>query len=219
MRRAFQPPNDEKPTYTTWHQVAGYFDGDRGVTANPEMYTISLGLDWADTFRPQLEGVRRFLTMEGMMPQRIYASSKPRPVWHLRLSNRSDLLRAMPRMAPLLIKKRDQVAAAILYLSNQVTGEQLMQAFNRAIADGTRSGYHRAVEMPYIHSQGVAKAKENLGKGPTARWKISSEVMDRARSRKETGATLREICEAFGVSSSSIQRALAREREDTLNPG
>lgn len=180
---------------------------------HPEMYTIGVGVDWADSYKPQLEGVREFLLSEGLRPTQIYAMGKVNPVWHLRLTRIYDLLVAFPRIAPLVIKKRDQVEAAIFYLKDEITGEQLVEAFNEAVRVGTRSGYIRSIEMPFTHSEGVLKGKENLGAGPFAQRRISGGVLANVKVRKESGTTLQDIARAANVSRSSLHRARAKERE------
>lgn len=144
---------DNSLGYRSWRETAGYSDGDGGLLLTPETYTISLGLDWADTYRPQLEAVRRFLVGEGLKPERIYALGKTNPVWHLRLSNQADLLEALTRLVPFLIKKKKQAEAVIGYLRDEITGEQLVEAFDEAIRVGTRSGYIRSLRMPHTQSR------------------------------------------------------------------
>lgn len=177
----------------------------------PEMYTLTLGFDWADTYKPQLEGVRRFLVSEGLKPAKIYALGKNKPVWHLRISNQDDLLKALTRMVPFLIKKKKQAEAMIRYLRDEITGEQLVEAFNEAILVGTRSGYVRSLRMPYTHCQGVVKGREFLHLGPRRRWKASGSIANRIRERKEMGTTIRDIVEEAGVSRSTIYRGLTDE--------
>lgn len=89
------------------------------------MYTLGLSMDWADTYRPQIEGVHAFLRNQGLRSCKPYPLGETRPVWHLRLYARLDLLKALFAMEPFLIKKRDQVASAIRYLNDESTGEEL----------------------------------------------------------------------------------------------
>ncbi len=195
-------------SYRSWRETAGYSDGDGGLLLTPEMYTLSLGFDWADSYGPQLDGVRRFLVSEGLKPERVYALGGEKPVWHLRLSNRCDLLTALIEMVPFLIKKKRQAESVIRYLRDEITGEQLVEDFNRAILDGTRLGYMRSLKMPYTHSQGVEKGREFLQLGPRRRWKASRSIAGRMRARKETGTTVRDIVDEAGVSRSTIYRGL-----------
>ncbi len=198
------------PGYSTWPQTAGYSDGDGGILLKPEMYTISLGLDWADTYRPQLEEVRRFLIGDMLRPTKTYPLGKIHPVWHLRLTIYIDLLKALNAMRPFLVKKMDQATAAIAYLNNEITGEQLVEEFNDAIRRGTRSGYVRHLRMPFTHSQGVAKGREFLRLRPSSRWKAPPSLVDEVESRKERGITIRDISEKTGVSSETIRTASQR---------
>jgi hypothetical protein len=197
--------------YGSWEQTAGYSDGDGGLLLTPEKYTPTLGFDLADTYKPQLEGVRRFLISEGLKPERIYPLGKTKPVWHLRLSIQSDLLKALIRLEPFLIKKKKQSEAVIRYLRDEITGEQLVEVFNEAILAGTRSGYLRTLRMPYTHSQGVAKGREFLRSGPRKRWRASPNITNRVRARKQMGITMRDITEEAGVSRSTIYRGLTDE--------
>jgi len=179
----------------------------------PGMYTVGLGLDWADSYKPQLEGVRNFLISESMRPAKIYALGSVNPVWHLRMTRIGDLLVALPKIAPLLIKKHDQVAAAIEYLNDRMTGEQIVEAFNGAVRAGTRSGYIRSIKMPLTRSEGVSRGKENLGKRPFARNKAFRDMLDKVKARKANGVTVRDIAQAAKVSVSTIYRGLAEERD------
>lgn len=200
--------SDDGLSYGSWRETAGYSDGDGGLLLTPEKYTVSLGFDWADTYRPQLEGVSKFLFREGLKPERIYALGKSNLVWHLRLSNQADLLKALTGLVPFLIKKQKQAEAAIHYLRDEITAEQLVEAFNEAIRVGTRSGYTRSLRMPYTHSQGVAKGREFLRFGPRSRWKVSGSIADQLKARKVEGITLRDIAEEANVSKSTIYRGL-----------
>ncbi|MBI3022786.1 MAG: hypothetical protein HYY68_03550 [Thaumarchaeota archaeon] len=128
------------------------------------MFTIIVTADWADSYKPQLEHLRAFLTRNGISPSKVYALQAAKPVWHLRLSNRGGLQTVLKRMLPFLDKKRDQVEGVIQYFGNEMTAEQLGELFNRATRTGTRSGFIKDVKIPFTRLEGLSLAK--IGGGP-----------------------------------------------------
>ncbi len=212
VKRLWAQQNGHALAYKSWQQVAGYTDGDGGLLLNPECYTISLGIDWADSFKPQLDGIRSFLLSEKVGPEKVYALGQARPVWHLRLSNQAGLMKALTAMLPFVNKKKDQVTAMIRYLANEMTGEELIEAFNEAVRVGTRSGYIRHVSMPYSHSQGVAKGRTFLSRGKGRRT-VSTHVLNQVNLRKQNGMTMRDVSEEAGVSKSTIYRRLGDRKK------
>jgi hypothetical protein len=105
------------------------------------------------------------LIREELRPSRTYPLGDDRPVWHLRLAIQDHVLKAVIAMEPFLIKKQDQAQASIKYLMNLITGEELIEFFNKAIERGTRSGYVRHIKMPFTHNQGIIRGKEFLKLG------------------------------------------------------
>lgn len=183
------------------------------------MFTIIPSLDWADSYRPQLEAVRSFLLKNGFAPTNTYSSESPKPVWHLRLYEKGGLLEAMASMLPYLCKKYDQVKACMDYVQDRITAETLAELFNHATLEGTRSGFPRRVSMPYTHSEGVNLARKAVRHGTHASKILTREVLDDILGRKSRGETLRDISFQYHVSRSSVRRALARVRKDSEKNG
>lgn len=199
-------------TYQTWGQVGGYFDGDGTVILTLAMFTVIPSIDWADSYRPQLEDVRDFPIENGLRPTKVYPCGKSeKPVWHLRLYEKGGLRTALSNMLPSLNKKFGQVKATIDYFENKISGEVLLRRFNDATREGTRSGFIWDVKMPYTRAEGIAHAQSIVAKGKRASLILTTEVLDEIRELRAREATLREISFIYGVSRSSIRRAILRE--------
>lgn len=101
-------------------QIAGYFDGDGSVEPKIGILTLSFGLTWADTYRKQLVHLQKFLRCQGMHTTKVRPSwsTLGRPVWHLSIWRRPDVVEACKKMLPHLDKKRAQVKTAIDYFEN-----------------------------------------------------------------------------------------------------
>lgn len=194
-------------TYESWDQVTGYFDGDGTTILTLTMFTVVPSLDWADSYRPQLEAVRDFLLRQGLRPTKSFPCGQPKPVGHLRLYEKGGLLTAALAMLPRLVKKRDQIQAMIDYVQDRTSGQALVEAFNQATRTGTRSGFLRTIEMPYTHSQGLAHARELVHGGKRVSNILTEQVLADVRERRHGGETLWDISFIYGVSRSAIRRA------------
>ncbi len=208
----------EKPgAYTSWEQVSGYFDGDGTPALTITNFTIVPSLDWADSFRPQLEAVRSFLLGQELKPTNSYPCGGPKPVWHLRLSVKGGLTKAAQAMLPHLVKKRAQIKAVIDYLQDGIYGETLVEIFNEATRLGTRSGFIRQVTMPFIHTAGILHARDIVHKGKRVSNILTEHVLGEIQERRNQGEILRDISMYYGVSRSAIRRAILRQDSDKLS--
>jgi hypothetical protein len=200
---------DNSSTYNSWEQVSGYFDGDGTPILTLAMFTIIPSLDWADSFKPQLEAVRNFLVAQELEPTNCFpcGSLNPKPVWYLRLYEKGGLLEAVLAMLPHLVKKRDQVQGIADYVRDRIQGEALVEIFNRATRLGCRSGFIREARMPYTHSEGLSHARKPAHSGKRVSHVLTKEVLAEILERRARGETLREISLIYGVSRSAIRRA------------
>jgi hypothetical protein len=195
--------------YKTWEQLAEYFDGDGTVTLMLTTHTVVLNLDWADSFRPQLEAVRHFLIRNGFGPSKAYPLGNGKPLWHVHLCEKGGLLVAMKKMLPHLCKKRDQVQASIDYLENKILGQELVHVFNHATEIGTRSGFIKNISMPYTHEEGVAHGR-SVAKCKHSSEILTDKVLDEIMDRRSGGETLREISLVYGTSRTAIRKAFLK---------
>lgn len=128
-------------------------------------------------------------------------------MWHLRLHEKGGLLKAMTNMLPHLCKKRDQVSVSLDYMKNRITGQEVIEAFNRATEHGTRSGFIRKVAMPYTHEEGVGRARVVAHSNHASKM-LTDEVLAEILARKSKGEHLREISFSYGTSRSTVRRAI-----------
>jgi len=218
LERTFPVEGQGLGPYTTWQQVSGYFDGDGTPMLTLTMYTVIPSIDWADSYKLQLDSVRSFLLKNGFRPTRTYTSDhKEKPVWHLRLYERGGLVEALNLMLPHLFKKYLQVRACLDYFENRITGEQLVEAFNEATRTGARSGLVKAISMPYTREQGHLQARSIVAKGRHAADVLTPQVLDEIATRRLRGENLREISFEFHVSRTSIRRAILRHRSGGIS--
>ena len=191
--------------------MAGYFDGDGSVNIDPTMFTIIASADWADTYKPQLDRLRTFLTRNGISPSMVYPLKSAKPVWHLRLSERGGLRVVLRRMLPFLDKKRDQVEAIIQYYANKITGEQLVEQFNQANRNGTRSGFIKKVEIPFTREDGLSLAKIVAAQRWVTVPKLTAYMLRKALiNHRRFGISYRKIAAEDQTSTSTLRRALKR---------
>lgn len=172
--------NDQSEPNIRWCQVAGYFDGDGSVEPKIGIFTLHFGLTWADTYRKQLVHLQRFLRRQGMHTTKVRRSRSTlgRPVWHLSIWRRRDVVKACKKMLPHLDKKRVQVKTVIDYFENQVTGTEVVHTFNAERREGKWSGKSRKLNMPWTRNEGRRLAQHNANE---ARNRKYSKASKRAR--------------------------------------
>ncbi len=131
--------------YSTWEQVAGYFDGDGTIGIKFGLYTIQLLAVWSDTDAEQIRHVYQFLESEGMSPERPHlrhGSGRSRDAYNLALSEEGGLLKVLQLILPFVDKKKGQVEGAISYLEDRITADQFVDVLNRAIKQAKRRPPH-----------------------------------------------------------------------------
>jgi len=60
------PEKSDPRGYSTWEQVAGYFDGDSSPKAHVNVYTITLSVAWADQDIEIIQHVAQFMRHRGI---------------------------------------------------------------------------------------------------------------------------------------------------------
>lgn len=146
-----------------WCQVAGYFDGDGSVEPKFGIFTIRFGLTWADTYRKQLVHLQRFLKRQGIHTTRVRRSRSTlgRPVWHLSVWQRLNVIETCLRIIPHLDKKRIQATTALEYLEGLLTGTNVVNTFNAECRQGKWSGKLRDLDLPWTRDEGRELAQLN----------------------------------------------------------
>lgn len=97
--------SDLAASYSTWEQLAGYFDGDGSVTIVLGKYTIQFYLDWADQSLEQLVQIASFLRSQnlktGIVRKAISSES-----YYLRIADQKGVVAVAERLQPLLQENR-----------------------------------------------------------------------------------------------------------------
>ena len=130
--------------------------------------------------------------------------------YSLMVSFQESILRLAKSMLPFVFKKWSELYAAIRYLQDETTGDELVAAFNKAVTDGTRAGRIYELSMPYTRSESSLVARK-LGarKAGLSRRKLTQDqVREIKRRHEEGGETIRNLALAYSVSRSLILRAL-----------
>lgn len=200
-----------KNGYSSWKQLAGYFDGDGSLLVRIRIFTINIMANWSDCYKPQIDNVDHFLQSEVMTTPNIFLSNRPKSkVWNLRLTERGGLLRALNPMLPWLFKKRSQVQAGIDYLEDRVTGDQLIARFNEAINLGMRSSNKIAGKQPWNKRQGTRLAHALAGRerSDLKHLLTRSKLKEAALGYMELGISVEMLAERYNVNVSELARAL-----------
>ena len=211
------------PLYEKWEQIAGYFDGD-GTVALSDLsnlpYKLSISLVFVDQSYDQVKNLRDFLLKNGIRTSNILKHYKL-SAHLLAVSEYESVKKVLREMLPFLCKKENEARAALDYLENRITGNDLLQVFQEEVEAGRRERRPQRVskDVPYIRSEGLevmkARRSENLrdafGK---FRSKITSEDFERIRTLHfEEGKRLAEIARMYPqYARETIRRALGGGR-------
>lgn len=198
--------SQEERGYSTWEQVAGYFDGDGSPKVHVGVYAITLTITWSDEYREMLEHINQFLSQEGIVGKIGQFRRGQSVYYELHVSEGRNALLVLKKMLPHLDKKWSQVKAAIDYLENRITGNQFVEALNEAIRAKKRSSSLRVARLPYTKLQGKHLAK-SIGR-PGGRIMTKDQLMDARRNRELRGLTFRELAEIYNVAASTVYRSL-----------
>ena len=195
--------------YTTWEQVAGYFDGDGSLKVHTGVYALPIEVSWTDQDSKQIEHVKEFLAMEGVIGRMGETRQRGKTYYELHVAQSGKALVALKRMLPLVDKKESQVRAGIDYLENRITGEQFIEKLNEAVRLGKRSSPIRNLKMPYTKEQGVRLARSNprLGKG---RALPAEQIRAMKKDRDSFGLTFCELSKIYGVAPSTARKIVSQ---------
>lgn len=132
------------PSYNTWEQMAGYFDGDGNVRAEVRTFVLRVGIRFSDTWKEQLEAVCTFLTNEGIKTGAVGIGGGTKgPAYRLDIGEEASVLQAIRRLLPLCVKKRADLQIALDYLEDKITANKAMARFEAESIAGRRRGMIR----------------------------------------------------------------------------
>jgi hypothetical protein len=136
------------PRYTTWCQIAGYFDGDGTVEFSIKGRRVHIRLAFDDNWKPFLEGIRSFLIEKGVVPGKVRQKEKSM-TWHIVVSRIASVILMANEMLPFVVKKRRELQAAIEYLEGRMSGREFVEIMNEEVRQGQRTGKLRPYGPPY----------------------------------------------------------------------
>jgi hypothetical protein len=195
--------------------VSGYFDGDGNVGLEVARHVLRFRMRFIDTWFPQVEAIRRFLTKEKLVTTTIVAERAPgrNDAYRLEITAISSFLKAAKAMLPFCVKKREDLGIAIDYLEDKITGNEALARFNMEVVQHRRAGYIRELNMPLAKSGGIrTKQLENARK---ARAAYAVVVPDDVQAKiRQDHNQLRlgyvRLVRKYGYSQSVIRRVLGR---------
>ena len=146
------------PQYSSWRQVAGYFDGDGTVyfsdTTN-QPYKLSISLVFVDQSVDQLKTIKEFLNARAIRTSNILRRSDS-CAYQLAISQFGCVKKTLRRMSPFLCKKEIEAKAALAYYEGRITGNELVAVFATEVEAGRREKKVRLVQLnvPYTRPEG-----------------------------------------------------------------
>ncbi len=189
--------------YTSWRQVAGYFDGDGCPKVHVGDFTIHVTVCWSDQDKELLQHIGLFLAKRGIV-WRIGEFHRGTSVYcELSVTEGGGHgLRVLKSMLPFLDKKWSQVDAAVSYLENRSTGDSFIRALNDAVLAKRRSSSLIDVKMPQTKKQGIQLARTR--EKPNARKLTTEQLFEIKRLRDTLGLSYRKLSEMYGVAESTM---------------
>jgi hypothetical protein len=202
-----------EPRYRSWEQVGGYFDGDGNVGLEIRNRVLHLRLRFVDTWKPQIESIKAFLTDRRIATGRIGLDNKiaKSSVYRLEVAEIASVLRTAKELLQLCVKKREDLRITIDYLEDRLTGNEAIAAFNEEVRIGRRRGNLREANIPYTKEEGLKLSKQENARKARAAYavKVPPSVEEMIKSdRREFGLSTYKLSEAYGYSRSVIRRIL-----------
>ncbi len=212
-RRARRADDEATTWYSSWRQVAGYFDGDGNVGLEVVRHVIRLRIRFVDTWKPQIDSIWKFLRGRGISTSAVGRDLKDvwQAAYRLDITEINSVLRAAKAMLRFTVKKREDLRIAIAYLEGKMTGNEAIEAFNQEVREGRRRGKIRELSVPYTRDAGIKLAKlENATKARAAyAVNVTPEVQERIRrDRSVLRLSLVTLGNKYGYSVSVIRRIL-----------
>lgn len=200
--------------YSSWKEVAGYFDGDGNVGLEVVTRVLRFRIRFVDTWRPQIEAVSALLVRQGLRCGSIGKGST-KGVWQaayrLDVTEVRSVILAAKAMRRYAVKKREELGVVVDYLEERITGNQAIRDFNEGVKSGRRRGKIRFENVPYTRDEGLRLSQ--LGNARKAREAHAVDVplavqddIRRDHSDRRVGHIL--LSRKYGYSVSVIRRIL-----------
>jgi len=199
--------------YSSWKQVAGYFDGDGNVGIEVVKRILRIRLRFVDTWKPQVVSIWEFLRRCHVNTGRVGRDDKGawQPAYRLDVTEVKSVLRAAKAMLPFVVKKREDLRIAIDYLEGRIKGNEAIIKFNNEIRAGRRRGKFRHANLPFTRQEGLGLSQlENARKARAAyAVDVSPGVQDQIKKdhAEEKLGQIR-LSRKYGYTVSVIRRIL-----------
>ena len=143
--------------YTSWEQVAGYFDGDGNVGVEVVKYVLKFKLRFSDTWKAQILAIKSFLNRKGISTSGLWQETRSGRLDanRIEVSSIAGVLSAAKAMLPFCVKKAEDLQIPIDYLEGRLNGNQAIERFNEEVRIGRRSGFIREPTVPYTRMEGL----------------------------------------------------------------
>jgi hypothetical protein len=199
-------------TYKSWGQIAAYFDGDGSLIVRKVSggipFTLGLTADFIDQSRMQILMLESFLKRRRVRTGTPYLNGG---AWRLSVGNTRDVKLVLKRMLPHLCKKYAEVAAALDYLEDRITGDVFQTILEREVREGDRERIGSRVDLPWTRSEGLKKAILFSTSRPRRHRTLTKDEEDMlVRQYLEGSLGQRKLARVNGISHAVVRRALAR---------
>ena len=201
--------------YSSWRQVAGYFDGDGNYSITDlsnRPFKLGLQAIFTDQSYEQVFMFRTFLVHRGIVPSNMLKTSKG-TAWMIAIGTVAGVLRASIAMLPHLYKKANEARAVIEYYEDRITGNQLVAVFQEEVLAQRRERRNHVVkvDVPYTFLEGDGIMRERRRQ----RIRTALEVT-RARVTRADFESIRQGHFRDGKRISELQRAYPQYSRETI---
>jgi hypothetical protein len=202
------------PTYSSWEQVAGYFDGDGNVGLDVVKRVLRFKIRFVDTWKPQIVSIARFLFRQGISCGKVGKGDKRgvwQPAYRLDISEIKSVINVAKAMSRYTVKKQAELQIAIDYLEGRITGTDAITAFNREVESGRRRGRIRFEDLPYTRDEGIRLSQLENARNARAAYavKVSPSIREQIRlDHTKKGLGHLRLSKKYGYSVSVIRRIL-----------
>lgn len=201
--------------YTSWEQVAGYFDGDGNFSITDttgQPFKLRISLFFTDGSYEQISMLRRFFFNRGIKPSNVLRASKA-SAWIIAISRFNGVLVATKSMLPHLFKKANEAQAVMDYYEGRIRGNDLVETFSKEVDAGRRErrNHRIKIDVPYLLPEGDSIMK--------AQWRQRKrEVMFRIRAKvsEQDYASIRQQHFGFGKGVRDLLCAYPQYSRETI---
>ena len=199
--------------YTSWEQIAGYFDGDGNVGVEVVKYVLKFKLRFSDTWKAQILTIKSLLNREGISTSALWHEKREGRLdaYRIEVSSIAGVLAAAKAMLPFCVKKAEDLQILIDYLEGRLNGNQAIERFNEEVRTGRRSGFIRELTLPHTRMEGLRIGQlENASTARAAYAVLVSDAIQKEIKNDHWRHKLSfvKLSNKYGCSVSVIRRVL-----------